>query len=106
MGERKATNRVELSGRIAGLGALRYTPAGMPVAEFCILHESEIVEAGVERKVNAEVDAIAFNIEARQIAGAALDSALKVEGFLCAKSRRSRKLVLHVSKLEFVEAGT
>jgi len=103
---RSAANRVELSGRIAELGALRFTPAGLPVAEFRILHESESIEAGVERKVNAEVDAIAFNIQARQIAAAALDSALKVEGFLCARSRRSKKLVLHVSKLEFVEADT
>lgn len=99
-----AANRVQLSGRIAELGALRHTPAGLPVTEFRILHESELIEAGNARKVNAEVDAIAFDVQARLVASAALDSALQVEGFLCAKSRRSKKLVLHVSKLEFIES--
>ena len=87
------------------LGALRHTPAGIPVAEFRIQHESDAIESGKVRKVNAEIDAIAFDALARQVAAAALDSPVSVEGFLCAKSRRSKKLVLHVSKLEFIEVG-
>jgi primosomal replication protein N len=53
--------------------------------------------------VRAEVDAVAFEGLARLLAGCALDAALAVEGFLCAKSRRSKRLVLHVTKLEFME---
>ena len=98
-------NRIELGGRIVELGALRHTPAGLPVAEFRILHESVAIEAGLERKVNAEVDAIAFNAQARLIASSPLDSRLRVVGFLCAKSQRSRKLILHVSKVEFIESS-
>jgi primosomal replication protein N len=37
------------------------------------------------------------------IAAAALDSPLQVEGFLCAKSARSKKLVLHITKATFAE---
>ena len=39
--------------------------------------------------------------QARLIAAAALDSALRVEGFLCAKSARSKKLVLHITNVVF-----
>jgi primosomal replication protein N len=96
-------NRVELTGRIAALGALRYTPAGVPVIQFGIRHESEIPEAGTKRKVSAEIEAIAFQAQARMVAGTALSRPLRVSGFLAAKSRRSKKLVLHVTDIEFVE---
>jgi len=82
---------------------LRHTPAGIPVLEFGLKHESERVEAGKPRLVALEIDAIAFEGDARLVAGAALGSGLRVEGFLAAKSRRSRKVVLHVTRIEFVE---
>jgi primosomal replication protein N len=96
-------NRVELSGTLAELGALRHTPAGIPVIEVRIRHESQAEEAGSRRKVEAEVEAIAFQTDARLLAAAAPGSALRAEGFLCAKSRRSKKLVLHLTKIEFTE---
>jgi len=96
-------NRVELTGRLVELGALRHTPAGVPAIEFRLRHESERGEAGGLRKVNAELEAIAFETEARMIASALLDSPLLVEGFLCAKSRRSKRPVLHVTRIEFME---
>ncbi len=87
------------------LGALRHTPAGVPVVEFRLRHESERTEAGAVRRVEAEVEAIAFDTEARLIAGAPLQSTVRVEGFLCAKSRRSRRPVLHATRVEFVEGA-
>lgn len=87
------------------LGALRYTPAGLPAVEFRIRHESELTEAGVARKVSAEVGALAFDALARQVAAAALGTTLRAQGFLAAKSRRSTKLVLHVTNIEFMEGA-
>ena len=98
-----AANQVELCGVISQLGALRHTPAGVPVAEFRLKHDSERTEAGATRKVDIEIDAIAFQAQARLVAKSALGRPLKVEGFLCARSRRSRKPVLHVTKIEFIE---
>ena len=105
MGQADA-NQVSLSGTLAELGALRYTPAGMPAVEFLIRHESERVEAGTERKVKAEVAALAFDTVARQVAAAGLGTALRAEGFLAAKSQRSAKIVLHVTEIEFMEGAT
>jgi len=53
--------------------------------------------------VDAEIAGIAFETQARMLAAAALNSGLKLQGFLAAKSKRSKKLVLHVTSIEFVE---
>jgi primosomal replication protein N len=71
------------------------------VIEFRLHHDSELTEAGAPRKVNAEIPAIAFDAAARLLAGTPLERGLLVEGFLAAKSRRSKKLVLHATRIEF-----
>jgi primosomal replication protein N len=101
----RAVNRLEISGVLTELKALRHTPAGVPVVEFRLRHESARVEAGARRKVNAEIDAVAFEAQARLLAAGTLGRQLKAEGFLCAKSRQSRKPVLHVTNIEFVEGS-
>ena len=90
---------------IAQLQPLRYTPAGIPVVEFRLRHESERDEAGARRKVEAVIDAIAFEAQARLLAQSALGRPLKAEGFLSVKSRRSSKPVLHVTNIEFIEGN-
>ena len=85
------------------LGALRYTPAGIAAVEFKLRHESELDEAGKSRKVEAEIAGIAFEAQARLLATANLNSAMKLQGFLAAKSKRSKRLVLHVTNIEFIE---
>jgi primosomal replication protein N len=99
-------NKVEISGVITALDTLRHTPGGIPVVEFRLLHESERAEAGAQRKVKAEIDAVAFEAQARLLAASALGRQLKAEGFLCAKSRYSKKPVLHVTNIEFIELKT
>jgi primosomal replication protein N len=71
--------------------------------EFKLRHESEQHEAGRPRTVAAEVAGIAFEAPARILAGAKLNSGLKLQGFLAAKGKRSKKLVLHVTDIEFIE---
>ena len=82
---------------------MRYTPAGIAALEFRLEHESEQEEAGKRRSVKAELSAIAFETQAKLLAGRPLGSPVKVEGFLGAKSKRSARLVLHVTKIEFIE---
>ena len=71
--------------------------------EFRLRHESEQTEAAAQRQVSAEIPAIAFDVPARLLAASALERTLQVEGFLAAKSRRSKKLVLHATQIEFAE---
>jgi primosomal replication protein N len=99
----ESANRVELEGTLAELGTLRHTPAGIAVIEFRIAHQSERPEAGGRRKVHAEVAALAFDSTARLIAGQALGARIRADGFLCARNRRSRVAVLHVTDIEFMQ---
>jgi primosomal replication protein N len=84
---------------------LRFTPAGIPVVEFKIDHESEQEEAGSKRGIKAEISAIAFEAQARLVAKAKPGSEVKLEGFLGVKSKRSKRIVLHVTNIEFMEQG-
>jgi primosomal replication protein N len=73
--------------------------------EFKLAHESDQNEAGGRRKVQAEIGAIAFESQAKLIAGRPLGSEVRLHGFLSAKSKRSKKLMLHVTNIEFVEGA-
>jgi primosomal replication protein N len=75
------------------------------VVEFKIDHESEQDEAGSKRTIKAEINAVAFEAQARLAAKARPGSEVKLEGFLGAKSKRSKKIVLHVTHIEFMEEG-
>jgi primosomal replication protein N len=96
-------NRVAVSGRLIELDALRHTPGGVPVMKFRLQHDSTQTEAGAARKVSCEIAAVAFEREATLLAAAKLGSNVKVAGFLAAKSRTSRSLVLHATEVEFKE---
>lgn len=71
--------------------------------KFRIQHDSSQTEAGGARKVSCEIAAVAFEREAKLLAAARLGSNVTVTGFLAAKSRTSRSLVLHASEVQFEE---
>lgn len=89
-------------------GALRHTPAGIPAIEFRLLHQSELVEAGMQRKVECEMPCIALGPVANLIAalkpGHGLEQ-ISVSGFLAARSLKARNPVLHVTNIEFIEGN-
>jgi len=55
--------------------------------------------------VEAEIGAIAFDAQDRLLAASKLGAKARFRGFLGAKSKRSKKLVLHVTQIEFSEEG-
>jgi len=71
--------------------------------KFRLQHDSVQTEAGAARKVSCEIAAVAFEREATLLAAARLGSNVKVTGFLAAKSRTSRSVVLHATEVEFKE---
>ena len=62
---------------------------------------SSQVEAGVPRRVDCEMSAVAFDAEARLLAGAMLGTAMRISGFLDRRSRRGKQVVLHATRIEF-----
>ena len=84
---------------------MRFTPAGIAAIDFRLEHESALEEAGKTRTVRAEIPAVAFQSLARLIAGAKLGALARFEGFLGARSKRSKRLVLHVTNIELIEGA-
>ena len=95
--------RIVICGRLIELDTLRHTPAGVPVLKFRLQHDSSQTEAGGARKVSCEIAAVAFEREAKLLAAAKLGSNVTVTGFLAAKSRTGRSLVLHATEIGFGE---
>ena len=98
-------NSVELIGTLIERKALRYTPAGIPVMECVIGHQSEQMEAGSLRRVECEVQAIGLGPTAKWLQAAAPGCAVRLTGFLAAKSQHSKQLRLHLTTIEFVEGN-
>lgn len=94
-------NEVVMSGVIRDFDALRYTPAGVPVAEFRLRHASTQQEAGQTRRVALDLPAIAFGVVARRLADAPPGSEVTASGFLALRSQKSAQLVLHANIIEF-----
>ena len=95
-------NHVELTACIAELSALRYTPAGIPAANFVLEHESEILETGVARKVKLTVKAVAFGSLAEQAIKLPLGKVFRFTGFLI-NARTSKGVVFHIQAFEIFE---
>ncbi len=86
-----------LSGVVTSLEPIRYTPAGIPLLSFVLQHASEQIEAGLKRKVECEVNAVALGDIAKQ--NIQLGSSVKAKGFLAKRSAKSTQLVLHIQQL-------
>lgn len=78
------------------LTPLRHTPAGVPVIEMQLAHESEVREAGRMRRVEMQISAVALGEMALMLVDTPLGAALSVEGFLAPLRKGSAKLVLHI----------
>ena len=89
-------NAVQITGNLSTREALRWTPGKVAVLDFRIEHSSRQMEAGIERDVSCEVVVRAIGPVAQQIEMVALGSAMRIDGFLSARSVRNRLPVLHV----------
>ena len=95
-------NRVEIDGRIVACDGLRRTPAGLPSLLIRIEHESGQREAGHERRVMCELEAIAYGEPATQMAGLKQGDQVGLTGFLERKGLRDHRPILHVTAYELI----
>jgi len=89
-------NTLDLSARVLECEPLRHTPAGVPVLEMLLAHESEVIEAGHPRRIELTITAVALGDIAQMLVGTALGTTLQVQGFLAAARKDSVKVKLHV----------
>jgi len=96
-------NRVELSGRLIIAGPLRFTPAAIPVLDLSLEHQSDQLEAGLQRTVSLSISCVAIGQVANSLAQLGDGLVLTVRGFLAARRMRGRTLVLHITEFELNE---
>jgi primosomal replication protein N len=92
-------NRVVLGAKLVERGARRYTPAGLPVLELTLQHESDQTEDGQARRVTLELKALAIGGITDQVGSLALGSKGTFAGFLT-HARNGRGVLLHITSLE------
>lgn len=95
-------NRLEISGEIAEISALRFTPAGIPVIGLTLRHQSQQMEAGMGRKVECEITAMMMGSLTEMANTLSVGCAIRVTGFLARRSLKSSQLVLHINTLEII----
>jgi primosomal replication protein N len=96
-------NQLALSGCIAELSAMRYTPAGLPALNLILDHSSEVLEAGQTRQVKATMKAVAFGTLAERLAKQAIGSTWNFNGFL-ATPRNGKHVILHIQEFQQINA--
>jgi primosomal replication protein N len=94
------TNELMLSGELTAVEPLRYTPAGIPLLNFRMLHRSQQVEAGLKRQVECEVSGVAMAEVAVALSHLKPGQAARVKGFLNRKNRMSAQLVFHATEAQ------
>ena len=88
--------------RLVSRADLRFTPAGVAVLQAGLRYQGTVAEAGIERQLDFEMDAIAVGDAAQRLDRQALGADLDVEGFLAPRSRRSRNLILHITEFKAI----
>jgi len=97
------TNEFVLSGELTAVEPLRYTPAGIPLINFRLLHRSQQVEAGLKRQVECEVSGVAMAEVAVVLSRLKPGQAARMKGFLNRKNRMSAQLVFHATEAQAIK---
>ncbi len=95
-------NRVQIRAKLVARADLRYTPAGMAVLKAALHHEAAVAEAGRERQLSFEIEAIALGDAAQRLDRQALGVELELKGFLAPRSKRSRTLIVHITEFALI----
>jgi len=93
-------NRLVISGALIQVDPLRYSPAGVPIAEAVVLHCSSQTVATQVRQVECELTVQASGMLASQLAQLNTGTQVKLEGALNRRSVKSRQLILILNRIE------
>jgi len=92
-------NHLVITALLRSKEPLRYSPAGVPIQNCRLVHQSEQMEAGLVRSVTCELPAVAVGPLAHKLAASELESELELSGFLATK-RRYDTAELHIVEFE------
>lgn len=93
-------NRLRISGALIQVDPLRYSPAGVPIAEAVIQHRGSQIVAGQARQMECELTVQASGSLAAQLAQLTSGTQVELEGALNRRSVNSRQLILILNRIE------
>ncbi|MDE1943236.1 MAG: primosomal replication protein N [Betaproteobacteria bacterium] len=96
-------NELVLSGTIAAKETLRYTPAGLPLLQLVLSHQSEQSEAGAAFRAELEAVVLVLGEAATALDRQPLGTRISIKGFLARKSRNSRQLVIRTEQFKLFD---
>jgi primosomal replication protein N len=91
-------NQLRISAVPVARSALRYTPAGLAVAEGSFRFGGAVTEAGTDRQLDFEFPAIAVGPVALGLEREPLGQPLTITGFIAPRTRRSARLIVHITE--------
>ena len=91
-------NQLRIRGKAVAKSALRYTPAGVAVLEASFEHEGTVIEGAGERTLAFEFSATALGAVAQALDREPLGQSMMLEGFIAPRTRRTTRLVVHVTE--------
>lgn len=93
-------NRLDVQGQVSELSPVRYTPAGVPVLEFLLSHQSEVTEAGQPRQLAFVLPVLAMGDLAQMASTVGLGQAVRIQGFLAPVRKDSPRFRLHAQQIK------
>lgn len=96
-------NQLRIRGKAVAKSALRYTPAGIAVLEASFKHEGSVTEATAKRTLAFEFSAVALGAVAQALDREPLGKPMMLEGFIAPRTRRSTRLVMHITEYKASE---
>ncbi len=91
-----------LTGTIVAVQPLRHTPAGVPVVELVLHHQSTQKEAHQAVQIAFEVRVWGAGEVAQGLSALTVGQRLACKGFLALPSQRSRQLVLRTQAYQLI----
>ena len=92
-------NRLVLSAKVIEKSAMRYTPAGLPVLDLSLKHESEFVQKEQIRRIAFEIKARGIGDITQALEALELGHPYGFAGFL-GSQHRGRGVVFHITELD------
>jgi len=91
---------IALTATLIERGSIRYSPAGVPVLECRLAHQSVQSEAGADRQVAFEIGAVALGDLAAALDVIRPGADIAVAGFLAPSRKAARTLLLHITRID------
>ena len=91
-------NQFQLTARLHKVDVLRYTPAGVPVLDVVLQHESMQEENGLQHQVKFELPAKIIGEQAKAWQHK-IGTMVEVSGFLAQRSQRIFRPVLRIQNI-------